>query len=166
MNRTCGLVAAALFTLAPATRAEDPCAAEVSRVCPRSRGDLDTLACLRQHEAEISGACKGDLEAVLAKARSISADCEGDVYRLCKDVPPGEGRVAACLKSKESQLSQACQSAFNDWRVQNMELTAACSGDVGRFCKTVPPGGGRIWVCLKGKLPELTSDCRAAVQKL
>ena len=47
-----------------------------------------------------------------------------------------------------------------------MKLVAACAGDVGRFCNQVPEGGGRIWVCLRERLPDLTSECRAAVEKL
>jgi Golgi apparatus protein 1 len=160
------LLLAALAALPLAARAEDPCAAEVHRLCPRSRGDVETLSCLRANERELSRACKGDLDAVLAKARAIGAACEGDVYKLCKDVAPGEGRVAACLKAHEGELSQGCQGAFNTWRLARMELTAACAGDVGRFCRDVPEGGGRIWTCLKEHLPELTSDCRSAVNKL
>ncbi len=165
MTRHLWLVAA-LVALAPTARAEDACAAEVARLCPQSRGDLLMLGCLRSNEAAFSKACQGDLAAVLAKARSLAGACEGDVARLCKDVAPGEGRVAACLKARESELSQGCQGAFNTWRLGRMELTAACAGDVGKFCRDVPEGGGRIWTCLKGKLPELTSDCRAAVNKL
>ena len=44
---------AALLALAPAARAEDGCAAEVTRLCPRSRGDVETLSCLRAHEQEL-----------------------------------------------------------------------------------------------------------------
>jgi DNA-binding transcriptional regulator YdaS (Cro superfamily) len=152
--------------LAPAVRADDPCAQEVSRLCPRGRGDLQMVGCLRRHEPELSQACKGDLDEVLAKARSISADCEGDVYALCKDVQPGEGRVAECLKQNESHLSQSCQKAFNTWRLQRMEITSACAGDVGNFCKDVPQGGGRIWTCLKKHRKDLSSDCRSAMDKL
>ncbi|BDG05624.1 hypothetical protein [Anaeromyxobacter oryzae] len=160
-------LAVALLTFAAAARAEDPCAAEMARLCPQSRGDLEPMKCLRAHEAQLSRACKSDLDAVVAKARSIAkGDCDGDVYRLCRDVEPGEGRVAACLRDHESELSQSCQGAFNKWRVARMELAAACSGDVGKFCHDVPEGSGRIWTCLKARLPELTSDCRAAVQKL
>jgi hypothetical protein len=159
-------LAAALAVLAPAARAGDPCAEEVARLCPRSRGDLDTLSCLRLNEKELSRACKGDLDAVLAKARAISADCEGDVYRLCRDVEPGEGRVARCLKDHESELSQSCQGAFNTWRLGRMELVAACSGDIAKHCQMVPEGGGRIWVCLREHRKDLTSDCRAAVDRL
>lgn len=160
------LVAFSLLTLSPEARGEDPCAAEVARLCPRSRGDLVLLGCLRSHEQELSQACKGDLDAVLAKAREIGADCEGDVYKLCREVKPGEGRVATCLKENESFLSSSCQSAFNEWRLKRMELMSACAGDVGRLCQTVPEGGGRIWRCLKERAADLTSECRSALQKL
>jgi hypothetical protein len=167
MPRSLVLAAAALALLtSPAARADEACAAEVARLCPRSRGDLETLSCLRAHEPTLSKACKGDLDAVLAKARAISADCEGDVYEHCRNVEPGEGRVAACLKAHESELSQWCQKAFNAWRVGRMELVAACAGDVGEHCGQVPEGGGRIWVCLEDHLKDLSSECRAAVEKL
>ncbi|HNT97992.1 MAG TPA: cysteine rich repeat-containing protein [Elusimicrobiales bacterium] len=34
--------------------------------------------------------------------------CAEDVQKLCKDVKPGEGRIAACLKEHEKELSKAC----------------------------------------------------------
>ncbi|MHB0995567.1 MAG: cysteine rich repeat-containing protein [Elusimicrobiales bacterium] len=34
--------------------------------------------------------------------------CAADAAKFCKDVKPGEGRVAACLKEHEKELSQAC----------------------------------------------------------
>ena len=36
--------------------------------------------------------------------------CAADVQKFCKDVKPGEGRVIECLKSHQSELSQACSS--------------------------------------------------------
>jgi hypothetical protein len=33
-----------------------------------------------------------------------------DKERLCKDVKPGEGRIAACLKQHESELSPECKA--------------------------------------------------------
>ena len=160
------LVVAALLTLAAEARGEDACTAEVNRLCPRSRGDLLVLGCLRANEAAISAACKGDLDLLLAKAKEIGADCEGDVQKLCKDVAPGEGRVATCLKDNESRLSTSCQSAFNEWRMGRMKLTAACAGDVGKWCPQVPEGGGRILRCLREHERELGSDCRSALNKL
>lgn len=34
--------------------------------------------------------------------------CADDAAKFCKDVKPGEGRVAACLKEHAKELSQAC----------------------------------------------------------
>lgn len=34
--------------------------------------------------------------------------CAEDIQKFCKDVKPGEGRIAACLKENEKKLSKAC----------------------------------------------------------
>lgn len=34
--------------------------------------------------------------------------CAADVQKFCKDVKKGGGRVIECLKSHQSELSQAC----------------------------------------------------------
>lgn len=34
--------------------------------------------------------------------------CAEDIQKLCKDVKPGGGRIAACLKENEKKLSKAC----------------------------------------------------------
>jgi chemotaxis protein MotB len=38
----------------------------------------------------------------------IARACAGDVERLCPGVPPGQGRIKACLKERVSQLSATC----------------------------------------------------------
>ncbi len=158
--------AALLLGIAPGVHAEDACSAEVARVCPASRGDLLLMDCMRAHEAEISKACPGDADAVLAKAKEMGAECDGDVAKVCKGVEPGGGRIAACLRNNESFLSQSCQGAFNEWRLKRNELRAACSKEIGSVCGTVPEGAGRIWTCLKKHEADLGSDCRSALQKL
>ncbi len=35
--------------------------------------------------------------------------CADDAARLCKDVQPGGGRLAKCLKEHENELSPACK---------------------------------------------------------
>ena len=160
------VLTALLGAAAVAARGEDACTAAVARLCPQSRGDLILLGCLRAHESEISSACPGDLDAVMAKAQEIGQSCDSDVQTLCKGVPAGQGRVAACLQANESNLSTSCQAAFNEWRLMRMRLVAACSGDIGKFCQMVPEGGGRIYGCLKAHARDLSSDCRSAMEKL
>lgn len=45
----------------------------------------------------------------LPAAAEKSGPCAADVAKFCKDVKPGEGRIAACLKEHEKDLSQACK---------------------------------------------------------
>jgi hypothetical protein len=45
-------------------------------------------------------------------AAALAEACKQDVQTLCPGVKPGEGRVAACLKSNRSKISDACKSAI------------------------------------------------------
>jgi hypothetical protein len=38
----------------------------------------------------------------------IAEACAADIDRLCAGVPPGEGRIKACMKAQFSQLSALC----------------------------------------------------------
>lgn len=46
--------------------------------------------------------------ALPAAAEKGKGACAADAAKFCKDVKPGEGRVAACLKEHEKELSKAC----------------------------------------------------------
>ena len=146
--------------------AEDPCAAEAARHCSKARGETALLGCLRGHEKELAPACRAELSALLAIAEEYGQDCEADARRLCAETPPGEGRLLRCLKDQESFLSQSCQGAFNRVRLERSRIQASCAGDVGRLCRDVPEGSGRILACLRRHEKELSSDCRATVGKL
>ncbi|MGC3999026.1 MAG: cysteine rich repeat-containing protein [Anaeromyxobacter sp.] len=159
-------LAAALLSLPSAALAQDPCSEAMASLCPRSRGDLVLMDCFSLHRQELDKACPGDFQAVLARAEKIGQGCKADVEKLCKDVTPGDGRVAYCLKQHESELSSSCQDGFNTWRMMRMELTSACAGDIAQLCQDVPAGSGRVWSCLKASEAKLGGGCRDAVKKL
>ena len=46
------------------------------------------------------------------EAKVIAHACGGDIDRLCPGVPPGEGRIKACMKAHVSQLSAPCFDAM------------------------------------------------------
>lgn len=46
------------------------------------------------------------------------------------------------------------------------ELRGACQADVRKHCDNVQPGGGRLLQCLRSRQAELSSACRAALDKL
>jgi hypothetical protein len=45
------------------------------------------------------------------RARPLSV-CRTDVESLCPGVQPGHGRIAACLKENEAQVSAPCKDAL------------------------------------------------------
>ena len=43
-----------------------------------------------------------------ASAEKGKGPCAEDAAKFCKDIKPGEGRIMACLKEHEKELSKAC----------------------------------------------------------
>ena len=44
--------------------------------------------------------------------------CKADVEKLCSTVQPGQGRIIACLKQNEAQVSASCKDAIANARQQ------------------------------------------------
>ncbi len=101
----------------------------------------------------------------LAEVRVVEAQgqgpCAGDVQKFCKDVQPGAGRIARCLKEHENDLSLACKRQMAEVKKGVHEFREACEDDVLRLCAGVKPGGGRIIKCLKENENELSPECKA-----
>jgi len=91
--------------------------------------------------------------------------CSDDFAKFCKDVQPGGGRIAQCLKQHEQELSPACKQHAAEVKKRGKEFRAACEDDVLNHCAGVQPGGGRIVNCLKQHEQELTADCRTKMQQ-
>jgi hypothetical protein len=92
--------------------------------------------------------------------------CAADAQRLCKDVEPGQGRIAACLKQHESGLSAACKERAASFREQLEQLTEACKNDAQKLAAGVQPGGGRIVRCLQQHSDQLSPECKAEGEKM
>jgi hypothetical protein len=95
----------------PALSADDACAADKAKFCAKL--DTKTLTvgkCLKEHEAQLSDACKKKVANAMAQAEARKA-CKADVKKFCEGVKPGEGRIAACLKQHEGKLSEGCTAA-------------------------------------------------------
>jgi hypothetical protein len=43
---------------------------------------------------------------------ALQAACRSDVEKLCPDVQPGGGRIAACMRHKADQASPGCREAL------------------------------------------------------
>jgi len=52
-------------------------------------------------------------------ARTALQACKPDIARFCSQVPPGEGRIKACMKANLPGLSEPCKEAlFQAWLKQ------------------------------------------------
>ena len=106
------------------------------------------------------------LLAVAAPARAQAAHgCKGDVEKFCKGIPEGGGRIAACLKSHEAELSPSCKEDVAAAKGRMKGLAEACKPDAERFCKGVQPGQGRVLSCLKSHEADLAPACKAEMSR-
>jgi hypothetical protein len=42
--------------------------------------------------------------------KEVHQACEEDIHFLCAGIQPGGGRIAACLKQSESEVSGGCKA--------------------------------------------------------
>jgi hypothetical protein len=68
------------------------------------------LRCLAANKGSLSPACQGVVGGAQEKFAEFKKACGKDVRKHCKGIPPGEGRVLACLQSKKDDLSPPCQA--------------------------------------------------------
>jgi hypothetical protein len=81
--------------------------------------------------------------------------CMADAKKLCPGVAPGEGRVAACLKQHEGQLSPECIARRDEFH----EEAQACGAAEEKLCPDTPPGLARS-SCVRERLEQLSAQCR------
>jgi len=95
--------------------------------------------------------------------------CAEDTKRLCGDVKPGEGRLAACLTQRRDQLSPMWRERIDADAARARKLVEefgrACREDVDRYCAGVEPGGGRLYGCLAQHQLEISDACSGVITR-
>jgi len=89
------------------------CRADVQHLC----GDVQPgrgakRQCLRQHQSEISPACRERVGQVRQRMAQVRQACAGEAQRLCGDVQPGRGGIVRCMRQHEGELSESCREAL------------------------------------------------------
>ncbi len=92
--------------------------------------------------------------------------CAADIQKFCKDVQPGGGRIAQCLKSHATDLSPACKEKAEERKEKMHAFEQACKDDLAKFCKDVKPGQGRKIKCLEDNEANLAPPCQSAVSHM
>jgi len=93
--------------------------------------------------------------------------CRADADRLCKDVKPGGGAVARCLKEHEPELTPECRESFAERakaiRERFGKIEEACAADAQKHCAGVAHGQGRVAQCLEAHEADVSKPCQDAL---
>ena len=117
--------------------------------------------------ASLAGALNSGLAQQPAQkgAKGGERVCREDAKKFCSNVRPGGGRIYNCLTSHDAELAPACREQLAAAKARVEEFAKACKSDADKYCKSIPPGGGRILSCLKGREADLTAACKAEFQR-
>jgi hypothetical protein len=117
-------------------------------------------------------AAGGKAFAVEQSLESVAKGCDKELTAFCKDVTPGEGRMLACLYSREDKLSAKCEYALYDAAAQLQRVIATlafvaneCDADLEKFCSNVPMGGGRLLACIDKNEKAVSKRCKDALSE-
>lgn len=120
MNWLAVLAGVFCLFLAAGVSAEEknrPCVADAEKLCKGvEKGEGRVAKCLKEHESEVSPACKENIGKMKEKIKDVAEACKDDAAKVCKDTKPGEGRILRCLKQHEGDLSPACKQQMSQPR--------------------------------------------------
>ena len=101
---------------------------------------------------------------------TMEMGCGEEIKTYCSTVTPGKGRIMLCLAAHEDKISDECKWAMYDVHVRltkavqmTQNLGEQCAIDIERHCAGIPPGEGRILLCLYDTDETLTADCDKAL---
>lgn len=164
----------------PVETVRDACKDDIEKFCKEARpGIRGVMNCLAEHEAELADSCKpvyaGSREKMgkaLTRQEKAQAACKDDIDKFCKDINPGQGRVAECLKGHQDELSESCRGMAGsvDAGVRTImerqesvgKVRKACKDELEKFCSDLKPGGGGISACLGNHEADLSDACKTA----
>ncbi len=107
-----------------------------------------------------------------SRAQGVLEACGKPIEEYCSQVVPGDGRTISCLYAHENYLDEACANTISDVGdildhvfATIRDAMAICSEDIQKQCPGTEFGGGRIMTCLQENAADITSECRAEVDK-
>ena len=86
------------------------CKADLAKFCPQAKpGSGAVSACLKKNAGQLTAPCKERVGQMRQILKEVHKACEEDIHFLCEGIQPGGGRIAACLKQSESEVSAGCK---------------------------------------------------------
>jgi hypothetical protein len=131
-----------------------PCMDDAKKLCADVKpGEGRIGACLKEHQDQLSTACKANL----AKFKEEAPGCKAEAEKVCPGMKPGR-EARECIESHKDQLTPECQKFFT--KVGAASATVRyCRADTKKFCSKVNPSEASITECLKAHYADLSSAC-------
>lgn len=154
--------------------ARQACETDIQKYCGAEKGYRSVGHCLRQNADQLSPACLQDLDQRKAanqlrrkeRREKNKLACSADVQNFCSHVEKGRGKVMACLKEHEAQLSEACKNRINFWSLRR-EARDSCKEDRDKLCKEeMTQGRKAVRACLRANQDKLSPKCQAAMNRM
>jgi len=101
-----------------------------------------------------------------AKAQENNWPCKTDADKFCKGVEPGGGRILACLKQHQADLSAECKAKGLQRKVETDPAAEPCRTDLDKFCPDVKGGPAEKIRCLKEHEKDLSESCETKLQTI
>lgn len=99
---------------------QGPCKDDAAKFCKDVQpGEGRIMQCMKEHENELSPACKERIAEMKKGAQEVREACKEDVLKLCKGIEPGGGRIINCLREHENELSAGCKARMEKGRMRN-----------------------------------------------
>ena len=91
-----------------------PCADDAAKFCKGVEPGHGRVAkCMKEHESELSPACKANISKFKEEVKEFSEACKEDVQKNCKGIKAGGGRILQCLKKNEATLTPQCKAEMS-----------------------------------------------------
>jgi hypothetical protein len=160
------VLAAAVAAHATASYAEEhgACRDDVEKFCKDVQpGGGRILSCLREHETQLSAACKqrqAERAQFMSEAKSA---CQADVDKLCAGTTAGGGKMIKCIRKHKDELSPQCTSFWSEHKLKHEQahVDGDCHADIQQYCASTKPGEGRLTECLMSHESRLAPACKA-----
>jgi hypothetical protein len=93
-------------------------------------------------------------------AQAEEVACASDIQKFCKDVKPGRGGIAKCLRKHREKLSGECKMQAGKIKVAMQGIAEACAADYEKFCAGIKPGRGAVVKCMEKHQNDLSDKCK------
>jgi len=87
------------------------CAPSITQYCADIEpGNGRLTACMVRNQASLPPVCRTSVYATVEQGSKFLLLCGSDLSTACPTLKPGNGRLYACLRFKEEQLTAGCRN--------------------------------------------------------